>query len=228
MNYRDPSLTIGSIIAFNPLASEILDQAGIDFCCGGHRLLNEVIASQDIDASWLYQLLEEAEVRRKQSYLGHDFTSMSPNVLSAYIEDTHHAYLRTALPDISSILARVLRAHGKHHPELFTIYQLFGQLKTELEAHLLKEETMLFPILSDGDDPSIRSLTKEIIEEHETAGSILQKLRHFTNHYQVPSDGCPTYAKAYHELQKLEHDLHQHIHLENNILLSSYDPRRTA
>ena len=36
--------------------------------------------------------------------------------------------------------------------------------------------------------------------------------------YAVPADGCTTYASLYRALGEFERDLHQHIHLENNIL----------
>ena len=34
----------------------------------------------------------------------------------------------------------------------------------------------------------------------------------------MPPDACPTFKAVYEELQRMEADLHQHIHLENNIL----------
>jgi regulator of cell morphogenesis and NO signaling len=36
----------------------------------------------------------------------------------------------------------------------------------------------------------------------------------------VPKDGCISYETLYKALDALEQDLHQHIHLENNILSS--------
>jgi regulator of cell morphogenesis and NO signaling len=34
----------------------------------------------------------------------------------------------------------------------------------------------------------------------------------------TPADACPTYHAFYDGLKDFEQDLHQHIHLENNIL----------
>jgi regulator of cell morphogenesis and NO signaling len=34
----------------------------------------------------------------------------------------------------------------------------------------------------------------------------------------VPDDACASYQTLYQALENLEADLHQHIHLENNIL----------
>jgi regulator of cell morphogenesis and NO signaling len=35
---------------------------------------------------------------------------------------------------------------------------------------------------------------------------------------KVPADVCISYKTLYEALEDFEHDLHQHIHLENNIL----------
>jgi len=39
-----------------------------------------------------------------------------------------------------------------------------------------------------------------------------------TGGYALPDDACPTFRALYEELERMESDLHQHIHLENNIL----------
>ncbi len=230
INFRDKNATIGAIVAALPEAAEIFKAAGIDYCCGGNRRLAEVMKEQEIDGEEVYLRLEKASEDRKSEYRGNDFTSMQPKTLSTYIEDTHHSYMRRALPDTAEILEVVLRAHGRNHQELFQVYRLFGTLKTELEQHLLKEETILFPSLSDENSTREErvNLSNEIINEHIAAGEILSELRRVTNDYTVPADACPTFHRAYEMLVEMEQDLHQHIHLENNILLKEYDRRSLA
>jgi regulator of cell morphogenesis and NO signaling len=55
-------------------------------------------------------------------------------------------------------------------------------------------------------------------DEHEHAGSLLEKIRLLSNNYTPPADACTTYRLCFAALQTLETDLHQHVHLENNIL----------
>jgi regulator of cell morphogenesis and NO signaling len=123
-----------------------------------------------------------------------------------------------ALPQISELFGSVLKAHGRNHPELFKVHGLFGALRTDLEQHLIKEETTLFPALSEGNH-GVSDLAREIKDEHENAGKILKELRGITNNYTVPPDGCPTFKRLYRSLEEMESDLFLHIHLENNILL---------
>ncbi len=96
MNYLNNTISIGEVVAFNPLATGIFKEYGIDYCCGGHRPLLEVVNSQGIDKEALYNELQEADTKRREQYINHGnhFSEMSPVTLSAYIEDTHHSYLR--------------------------------------------------------------------------------------------------------------------------------------
>ncbi len=226
MNYMDEKATIGGVVAAIPAAAKIFSEVGLDFCCGGHRLLLDVLREKGLAPEVIYERLEGVIKERKSGYgkEKNDFLAMSPAVLTAYIEDTHHSYLRRALPEAAALLQTVLKVHGKNHQELFTIYRLFGQLKTDLEQHLVKEETMLFPELGNvgADKAEIIRVTAELVSEHEAAGKILQELRELTNNYTIPEGGCGTYEKAYRLLEEIEADIHQHIHLESNILLVEY------
>jgi len=226
MRYQDKNVSIGEVVVELPKATEVFKEFGIDFCCGGHRNFANIIEEQKIDRTALFAKLDKLYEERKAGYeeKGNRFEQMSSEALTTYIEDTHHVYMRKVLPEISELLGTLLRVHGKKHTELFDLYRVYGVLKTDLEQHLLKEETMLFPDFEEADEnrQEIITLTQTIIEEHEAAGELLEKMREITNNYQAPGDACNTYVKTYRLLEEMEDDLHQHIHLENNILLKEY------
>jgi regulator of cell morphogenesis and NO signaling len=111
------------------------------------------------------------------------------------------------------------------------VQRLFSSLDEELSSHLMKEERILFPYIvaiekavHKGMAPplsscgSVGNLIRQMEHEHENAGGVLEKLRQATGDYTLPPNACPTFAALYEGLQRLEADLHQHIHLENNIL----------
>lgn len=222
----NPHTTVGGLAASIPEALPVFQKLGIDFCCGGKRPILDALAEKGVSAERFYGLLE-AERNQKGNAQTADFSGMSPAVLSAYIEDTHHAYLRGALPEIDALLLAVLRAHGNNHGELFEAYRLFGRLKADLEQHLIKEETQLFPALVQAGEPQeqTRDLAAGIIAEHEAAGEVLEELGRVTGEYAVPEDACLSYQRVYALLPALVDDLHRHIHLENNILLKGLDVR---
>jgi regulator of cell morphogenesis and NO signaling len=130
------------------------------------------------------------------------------------------------------LLKKVLRAHGPRHGDVLNQVQaLFSALDEEITAHLSKEENVLFPYLASSDAhargdgarpvacfPTVRAPIQQMQHEHENAGQALERIRKVTGNYALPQDACPTFAALYQELRQMEADLHQHIHLENNIL----------
>lgn len=225
MNTFKTSQSIGEIVSIMPKASDIFKKYGIDFCCGGHRPLADAIREQNLDEKTLLDKLEEAHEETLRLAERSDYRTMPLGDLIDHIISTHHSYLNRALPELSELTTTILRVHGQNHPDLFRVHKLFHNLKLELEQHLIKEEAVLFPMIKEYGETSsetllkkIESTVREIEAEHEGAGDILKELRNVTEDYTLPADGCATYGKTLRELQELEGDLFQHIHLENNIL----------
>ncbi|MDP3385727.1 MAG: iron-sulfur cluster repair di-iron protein [Eubacteriales bacterium] len=228
MSLINKNIKVGDVAVLIPKATEVLVKYDIDFCCGGNRVLLDVIKESGLKENQIFDELEVLLTKRRAELesIGDDFVAMKPVELSLYIENTHHTYLKETLPVISDLLSLVLRIHGGNHNELYDIHKNFGILKTDLEQHLIKEETILFPLLKEGKDmEKINRYTAEILQEHEVVGDVLRKIRKASNKYTVPEDGCDTYRKAYEMLEELQNDLHQHVHLENNILLNQFDKK---
>jgi regulator of cell morphogenesis and NO signaling len=60
--------------------------------------------------------------------------------------------------------------------------------------------------------------------EHDSAGNALRAMSAASNRYSAPADACISFQTLYRALAEFEADVHQHIHLENNILF----PRAVA
>jgi len=54
--------------------------------------------------------------------------------------------------------------------------------------------------------------------EHESAGAALKQISALSSGYTPPEGACFSYRTLFTALQEFEADLHQHVHLENNIL----------
>jgi regulator of cell morphogenesis and NO signaling len=96
---------------------------------------------------------------------------------------------------------------------------------------MFKEEQVLFPYLVAMDQArlqgrpiplppfgTVKNPIRMMMMEHDTVGDLLRDLRIVTKEYKVPADGCMSYQTLYRALEAFEKDLHQHIHLENNLL----------
>lgn len=221
---------IGDIVTRFPGASDIFYKYRIDFCCGGNRPLSVAIEEQNVDEDEVIKAVNNKyeEFKEKNSEFT-DWAKESPSILIEYIINTHHSYLREKLPQLSDYVFKIMKVHGHHHEELFKVHKLFNNLRTELEGHLVKEEELVFPLIKayeKANDSEMREkalkLIQELEEEHTGAGDIIKELREVTDHYHIPEDACRTFEVTYKELQALEADLFQHIHLENNILFTNF------
>lgn len=217
-NWREQS--ISEIVTTFPLSSEVFRSAGIDYCCGGQRLLGDVIEEEGIVETNLYRALDEM-AQHSEPARSESFPEMKPEELVEHILIKHHAYLWEMLPEIHGRLITVLRAHGDRHPELYDVYKLLNELTRDMEPHLIREESELFPSVLNNETNATqerRTLVRILEDEHDTTTEVLKQLRHATNDYSVPSDACDNFAELYKELEDLEKDTKEHYHLEDDIL----------
>jgi len=228
----DTEKTVRELVVQVPAAMRVFQKYGIDFCCGGEKSLTEACEAagaapeavlRDIEA---FQKLEAAYAAGARDWSTEPLTD-----LIAHINNTHHVYVRSELPRIEKLLAKVPEKHGGRHPELFTVRDLFTTLSAELTVHLMKEEQILFPYVERMEESAVsgepappamfgpvENPVRMMMYEHESAGDILRQLRRATDGYVAPEDACEGFQSLYKALADFESDLHQHIHLENNIL----------
>ena len=222
MNIHTP---INEFVKARPDLMPILQKLQIDFCCGGHKTLAEACTEKKLDPNViLRELLAGKDAGRQEEK---DWASVSMSELIDHLEATHHAYLRQAEPRLSSLLQKVITAHGKNHPELNDLQHLVRDFWSDMTPHLLKEERILFSMIRQMESPVtleepssclIMGPIRVMKHEHEAVGHLLEQMRTLTNGYIPPADGCGSYHALMDELKALESDTHLHIHKENNIL----------
>lgn len=226
----DTNQTVRKIAIDDPASTRVFESFGIDYCCGGQRSLEEACKSADAPLDEVMRALEELQTIKTLA-AGESWTARSLAELTAHIVERHHRYVRDEAPRIEKLLETVVNRHGKTHPELSTIQETFGTLSSELFAHMLKEERVLFPVLEGmesaarfaggalpGCFASVAAPISRMLADHDDAGALTAKIRDLSSGYRAPEGSCPTYLGLYLALQEFERDLHEHIHLENNIL----------
>lgn len=222
-------ILIKDLVARNYRTADVFNKYGIDFCCGGGISLEEAAEKAGIGLEDIQKELESAmEAPDRESEL---LNRLPLSELCDYIVETHHTYVRQNLPLVADYLARIVMAHGDHHPELEEVQQAFLESASALTQHMQKEEIMLFPYISSlvkasnaGAVPpvpafgSAKAPVEVMMAEHTTEGDRFEEIRRLTDDYSLPEDACNTYKVALEKLKAFESDLHRHIHLENNIL----------
>ncbi len=221
------SKTLAQIVNENHKTAYIFEKYHLDFCCKGKRLLKQ--ACEEISLP-IEHVIAELENISNDSIVTLDFDRMTLAQLSEYIVLTHHAYVKREMPLINGYLQKIAARHGDRHPEMLYVFNAFIELKDDMTEHMEKEETILFPRIrmiehynnESGEVQINRSYIESPItmmeQEHENAGDILVQIRELTKDYKLPADACTTYRLSFAALQAFELDLHQHIHLENNVL----------
>jgi len=78
---------------------------------------------------------------------------------------------------------------------------------------------MLFPAIQRGHRGApVHMPIRVMMQEHDDHGESLRELRALATDFSPPPDACATWRALYAGLDKLEAELMEHIHLENNVL----------
>jgi len=154
---------------------------------------------------------------------GRSLGSMCDDVLARY-----HAPLHRSLPRIRETLTDL--AGGDSPPAIDLMRVAFAALADQIEAHLAKEENLLFPALSaladsdraGGGRPPLPFATilhpiRMMEAEHVRIENALDQLQQFAG--DVPAEeSTPQWRHCIEELRQLDDELRSHHRFENEIL----------
>jgi regulator of cell morphogenesis and NO signaling len=214
-----------------PDATRIFEKIGIDYCCGGGKSLEEACATANLSVDEVLDSLDVAEQAARAKQKDRDWEKEPLADLVAHIMNRHHKYTREEIARLGPLFDKVVSVHGKNHPELQHVRAAFRGLAQELITHMMKEDAVLFPYIVRMEESmmqrepvlpspfgSVQNPVAMMMHEHDSAGEALRSMRQASAGYTPPGDACISYQTLYKALGDFEKDLHQHIHLENNIL----------
>ena len=238
MNFNDETKVKGIALS-NPAATQVLEDARLDYCCGGGKSLHEACLHADVPAEEILNRLRENSKHVSPDEANWTLASLSD--LTRHIRERHHRYVRESIARVQPLLDKVVAKHGKNHSELTDIQSFFGEVAREMIMHMQKEEQILFPYI-DGlekansahgsvEPPFFQTVKNPIhamMKEHDAAGELVKQIRKASLEYAAPADACTSYKALYEDLRGFEADLHQHVHLENNILFPRSVEMETA
>jgi regulator of cell morphogenesis and NO signaling len=221
---KETGKTVADILLENPKAAGVFKKFHIDYCCKGKTPFEEACAEAGLDPEVLQEQIDQAGENPAFNMRAQDW---GLDFLADYIVHNHHQYVRDTTPDLLALSEKVTRVHGNFHPELHEVNATIYTIAEELMQHMVKEEQMLFPAIKKiFHKQSLVGLPFTTIQapinmmevEHANAGDGFDKIRELTDNFTVPQDACTSYRLLFDMMQAYEDDLHQHVHLENNIL----------
>ncbi len=209
---------VADLVLENVGLSELFEEYGIDYCCQGNITLEEACRRKDIDIKSLLAAMKRRAVSGGTVWQPH-FDSWSSRLLIQYIVENHHVWERQALDDAYDLAVKVADHHGADYPNLKKVEELVSHLRSTIVSHFAEEEEELFPLVLEGSKSS--ELVKELDRmksDHVDVGAMLTDITLLTNNFQAPAEACNSFRILYHKLKELKQDIHQHTHLENNVL----------
>lgn len=210
--------SLGDLARANPSATRVFLRHRLDFCCGGRRTLAEACKSAGLDPA---AILEELEAAARRGDREPGWEERSQAELADFIERHYHAALRRDLPPLIEAARKVERVHAQKPGVPAGLAEVLTGFFEEMQAHMAKEEKILFPMLRRGARGEAVYMPVRVMEsEHDAHRDQLATIRELTDDLRLPPHACATWTALYHGLETMEAELMQHIHLENNILFS--------
>lgn len=227
MHINPETKSVGELALEVPQAIAILEKWSIDYCCKGHRSVAEACADAGVTVSEL--MSEIGDDRKTDAAAGLQNEKLT--TIQKYVVDIHHVFTRNIMETIIQLADKVAMRHGPRHPEVMSVQSIAHRMYDDLIPHMLKEEQVLFPYIerlesaidagSEAPTPffgSVQNPIRMMMMEHDAVGDMLVELREVTGNYKLPEDACLSFRALYERLTDIEQDLHQHIHIENNLL----------
>ncbi len=224
-----PETTVREIALENPASIRVFEKFGIDYCCGGRRPLTAACEERSLDVGAVLAAIESATSTELTAEPQWAATPLGE--ICEHIVQKHHAYVKEEVPRLQFLSQKVAARHGATRPELGEIQKLTEEVCSELLQHMQKEEMILFPYITNLERNlkscgpgsleclgTVRNPIRVMMAEHDAAGAMMARIRELSDGFTAPEGACPTYRGFYQTLAEFEHDLHRHVHLENNVL----------
>lgn len=210
-----PNTTLAQIAIDNPAAPGVFLRHGLDFCCHGQRPLAEACTEKGIDPRTVIAEIERNTPAPPEK--GSWAVRPLPEIVE-FILERYHAAHRRDVPDLILLAAKVEQVHAEKASCPRGLTRHLQDIQEAMESHMAKEERILFPLISAGRGAMAVMPIKVMMAEHEDHGQSLRRTRELTADLVPPPEACTTWRALYAGLAKLEAELMEHIHLENNIL----------
>jgi regulator of cell morphogenesis and NO signaling len=148
--------------------------------------------------------------------------AISPQEASALIDvilDRYHAVHRAELLGLIRLARQVQAAHPDAPQDLLPLLE---RMRTNLEAHMQKEEDELFPTMRLA-EPVSQVAVEIMRDEHDDHEKHLRELERLTHDHTPPEHASLEWRVLYAGTRKLADDIAAHIRLENEVLFPQFE-----
>jgi regulator of cell morphogenesis and NO signaling len=207
--------TLAELAVAHPAAARIFYEHRLDFCCGGRRSLADACRERGLDAQSVLDDIARADADAAPG-VRWDLAPL-PDLVDHIVRHYHHG-LRDTLPNVIRMARKVESRHGDKPSCPVRLADHLEKVQASVLDHLEKEEAIVFPAIARGTGARAAGPMHVLEVEHEHHKADLMRIRALTADLVPPPEACTTWRALYVALQRLEQDLMEHIHLENNVL----------
>ncbi len=154
------------------------------------------------------------------------------SLLVNYLKKTHQYYLDEKIPEIESMISRLVKSAKSYREKFDLINDFFQEYKKELTNHISHEELKVQPYVIEIENAFYKAeitsdLYKKICSysmrdysnEHDNMEEKLFDLKNIIIKYLPPTESYGLCNKILIELFRLEKDLNTHANLEDKVLI---------
>lgn len=209
-------------------AADVCDRMAIPYCCEGRKTLIEASSALSLSVDEAMRALSDPEA--KNGTVASHAPDTTLEFLVLRVLQAQHDKVKQILPALERLAANAVEHNRVRHPEVAVIEELLQRLSSDLTTHLTDEERNVFPSLLEleltylGEKPvsgkptQVRELLHDMSQQHDTSGLTLHRISAESHGFCPPAGADSSCRGFYEELQNFYTDLHQDLHVENDIL----------
>lgn len=222
--------TVGQIAHSEPAAIEVFRSLGIQYCCHGQQEIDSASATVGISAAELLTKVHQA----KEASCGSTGPWVDPilEALILHLVRSRETLMNNDLPHIAALARSLAQCGDQVQPHAVELAMVVEALAREIESHLAKEETLLFPLIqkielayvgksvSAVPPRTFHRRVGKMVHQHEEIGQLLSAAHRLTDGYEASSSCCAPYRELCEKLKALDREVREEVHLENNVLFN--------
>jgi regulator of cell morphogenesis and NO signaling len=224
---QHPNQTVGELATQTSAAIGVLERYAVNYYCKGHRSVADACKDSGVPVEILLAEIEAAVNDNAGQRLNWEIMPLGK--LIECIVNWHHGYLRQELPRLLNLLDKTISVHGLFKGDVLSrLRASFDQLREDIEEHIQREEEIVFPAIAGMEDGAISSLVSSqaslesilaairlMQAEHESVTGSLDQIMNLARSLDQSRACMMLLTRGF---EALERDLHEHMHLENNVL----------
>ncbi len=211
--------SVAEIVGEHGAAASVLRRNETDDFCRISTMVPGVRRERRLDTDEAFPEIEDA-IAEAAGELREAEPSLSDEALVAHVVENHHAYARRVLPYVVALLAKVVGSYGKRNAKLSALCDVGEELAERLDDHMEEEERELFPafLTSGVRREALLHALEGMFRRHGEVRMLLMRIRWLADGFVAPEWGGRSYRALMEELDALEDDVMEQVHLERYAL----------